>query len=243
MHKIEELSLNAWPSLQTMVYDGWLIRFANGYTKRANSVNPIYGTSNFTERKIKYCEDLYSERGLVPTFKMTSFAEQKNLDEVLEQKGYMTMHHTSVQMLELTDLKQPTHPSVNIAERLTEEWFAAFCRLTQVDVNNIATVKQMLLSIIPQTCFLALYHKQEIIACGMGVLEEGYFGIFNVVTAINHRKQGVGEQLLLHLLKWGKENGANRAYLQVVQNNEAAIKLYMKLGFQTAYQYWFRVKQ
>ena len=39
---LEELALNAWTSIQTVVYDGWLIRFSNGYTKRANSVNPIY---------------------------------------------------------------------------------------------------------------------------------------------------------------------------------------------------------
>ncbi|MDB5085123.1 MAG: family N-acetyltransferase, partial [Bacilli bacterium] len=36
---IEELTLNNWQPLQTMLYDGWLLRFAGGYTKRANSVN------------------------------------------------------------------------------------------------------------------------------------------------------------------------------------------------------------
>lgn len=35
---IEELSMNAWPSLQTIMYDGWVIILADGYTKRANSV-------------------------------------------------------------------------------------------------------------------------------------------------------------------------------------------------------------
>ena len=42
---IEELSLSAWPPLQTMVLDGWVLRFAEGYTKRPNSVNPLYAST------------------------------------------------------------------------------------------------------------------------------------------------------------------------------------------------------
>ena len=38
---IKELAVNAWPSLQTLL-DGWVLRFANGYTRRANSVNLLY---------------------------------------------------------------------------------------------------------------------------------------------------------------------------------------------------------
>lgn len=42
MIQYEELQMNALPSLQTILYDGWVLRFAKGYTNRANSVNPIY---------------------------------------------------------------------------------------------------------------------------------------------------------------------------------------------------------
>jgi len=48
----EELSLNAHPSLQTQVYDGWILRYANGYTSRANSINPLYQSTLDLQEKI-----------------------------------------------------------------------------------------------------------------------------------------------------------------------------------------------
>ena len=38
--RLEEVAMNAWPALQQMLFDGWIVRFAQGYTKRANSVHP-----------------------------------------------------------------------------------------------------------------------------------------------------------------------------------------------------------
>jgi hypothetical protein len=38
---LEELSLGAWPARSAVFHDGWVLRFADGYTRRANSVNLI----------------------------------------------------------------------------------------------------------------------------------------------------------------------------------------------------------
>jgi ribosomal protein S18 acetylase RimI-like enzyme len=68
-------------------------------------------------------------------------------------------------------------------------------------------------------------------------------GLFDIVTAAPFRRRGLGTQLILHLLQWGKTNGARRAYLQVMCNNDPALRLYTGLGFREIYQYWYRVRK
>ncbi|MFB5189822.1 GNAT family N-acetyltransferase [Alicyclobacillus fastidiosus] len=240
---IEELSLNAWASLQTVVYDGWLIRFSNGYTKRANSVNPIYGSTEDLDYKIHYCEDVFRARNLKPVFKMTESVYPKSLDATLEERGYIAIDHTSVQSMSLSQSKEPSIHTVKVHETLNDEWLNQFCILNNQDKASKATMKQMLSLILPKTGFFSLNDNEVVVACGLGVLERGYLGIFDIVTHSHFRNRGFGEQLMLNLLKWGKENGAKHAYLQAMLTNGAALGLYSKLGFQERYRYWYRIKE
>ena len=68
IQEFEQLSMNAWSSLQTMYYDGWILRFANGVTRRSNSVNPIFGSKLDVEGKISFCEKIYTETNLPTIF-------------------------------------------------------------------------------------------------------------------------------------------------------------------------------
>ena len=43
---IEDLSLNAWPSHQMQIYDGWILRFSYFYTHRTNCVDCLLYTSD-----------------------------------------------------------------------------------------------------------------------------------------------------------------------------------------------------
>ncbi len=99
-----------------------------------------------------------------------------------------------------------------------------------------------ILQAIPSGRLLAvLTDSSQIVACGLGVLEHDYFGLFDLVTDSQERNKGYGAKLVFCMLRWAQEHGAAHVYLQVMSSNTPARHLYAKLGFQDVYQYWYRV--
>lgn len=239
---IEEISLNAWPCLQQILYDGWILRFAKGYTRRANSVNPIYAGVLDTATKIERCSRLYQDRQLTPVFKITPFAQPANLDDLLAEAGYQKQAPTGVQLLDLSNLPQ-NESTCQIQQSAipTEQWLMDYTRMNQVSAKNTNTFGAILNNIAPKSCFTTLMNDQQTLACGLAVLDDGYVGLFDIVTEPMQRGKGYGAQLIFSLLHWAKANGAHTAYLQVMLENEPANRLYAKLGFKEVYQYWYRV--
>jgi ribosomal protein S18 acetylase RimI-like enzyme len=240
---VEELSMNAWPALQTMCYDGWILRFSNGYTRRANSVIPLYASERETVEKIKACEKVYKDQGLATTFKMTAESQPLGLDDCLEAQGYQTDAQTSVQLVGLGRLDSAPVSGLDLEPSVTDEWLAAFCRMSKLPTAHQTTHRQLLEAIIPAKCCATIEVDGQTVGCGLGVLQNGYLGLFDIVIETSFRRQGCGERLVRGLLSWGKQVGAHTAYLQVMLNNGPALRLYAKLGFQELYQYWYRLKR
>ena len=75
----------------------------------------------------------------------------------------------------------------------------------------------------------------------MGVAQNAWIGLYDIVTDVTYRRQGHGQRLVGQILAWGKRQGAQTAYLQVMTDNAPALALYGKLGFREIYQYWYRM--
>lgn len=239
---LEEISFNAWAALQTVYYDGWLVRFANGYTRRVNSVNPIYPSALAADAKITRCEQLYNQRGQRTVFKMTPAVFPDTLDDLLAQRGYTKEALTTVQLAPLNNLPVPERPADLLTNAPTKDWLDAFCRLNTIDPRHRPTMEHMLASVVPHCAFIALHHENEIAAVGLAVVDGAYVGLYDIVTDARWRGRGLGTQLVLNLLHWGKAQGAQTAYLQVMANNNPALRLYHQIGFRDLYPYWYRVK-
>ncbi|MDG6965802.1 MAG: GNAT family N-acetyltransferase [Nitrososphaerota archaeon] len=242
IRRLEELSQNAWPSLQTMALDGWTLRFSAGYTKRANSVSPLYRGAIGAERKVSICEEIYSAKGLDTVFKLTPASAPGSLDGALSKRGYRFVEGASVQTVGLGEIERREQEGVETSEEFSEAWLSAFFEMSEVDPLKRETARQMLLNTVPRRCFASASVGGKAVACGLGVAEGGHVGVFDIVTRPGFRRRGLARAVTLSLLRWGERMGAETAYLQVVPDNQPALALYRGLGFAEGYRYWYRIK-
>lgn len=238
--RFEEAGLNSWPALQQLLFDGWLVRFAQGYTKRANSVTPLYPSLLPAEEKIAWCEHMYQEKQLPAIFRLLSFSEESQfLDQLLARRGYAALDRTLVWSLKMPSAPATANPALRALS--LADWLPIYGQWSE-RFRELQLVHRELLERIPSPVLCAaLYHQGTPVACGLGVLEHELFGLFDIVTDPKQRRKGYGTQLVASMLDWGKQHGAQHAYLQVVATNLPAQQLYAKLGFQESYQYWYRL--
>jgi ribosomal protein S18 acetylase RimI-like enzyme len=78
------------------------------------------------------------------------------------------------------------------------------------------------------------------VAAGLVSIDGPLAGVFDVGTASAARGQGIGTAVVAALLTRAWERGARQAFLQVTEDNAAAIAIYRRFGFETAYTYHYR---
>lgn len=240
----EELAFNSHRALNTELYDGWVLRAANGYTNRANSVGLLYASTIQEDEKIAYCEEFYFKKKQNSVFKLTDGCE---LDAILEKKGYEYVTPTDCMLVDLNEYSYQTNKNadvnVMITSNLTEEWLQAFYQLESIsDERTRKTALQMLQKVENDTLYCRIEKDGKAVACASAVIERGYMALLNVIVDETYRGKHFGELLCTSILQAAKERGAHTGYLQVVQGNAPAENLYYKLGYRKIYSYWYRVK-
>ena len=236
----EEMASNAHVALNTMQYDGWLIRFANGHTNRANSVSVIYPSTISFDVKVPQCEEIYKKANLPCVFKLTE--EDSELNEYLEAHGYEAVTPTDVMILNLRD-KAFRKGECVFSKEPTEEWLHAYFTFEGfTDITKQETFRQMLSKVLVDTIYCSVIKDGEVAACASAAIEQGYMLLQNVVVSPVYRGHGYGKTVCESLIAQAKENGAHHTYLQVVRENAAAVNMYLKLGYERVYTYWYMKK-
>lgn len=237
---LEKSSLKAWPALEEHLYDGWVLKFSGGYTKRANSVNVLDKSTIDLVEKVLYCERIYHDRGLPTIFRITPLSPP-DLDGLLKERDYKMLDPTNVMIKDIQPMNLPLAQKSTMKIHDLDSWLEIFEGL-RGKPNKNGSIHRKIIQSIKGPCLFASTGDQGVIkSCGLGVLNGAYFGFFDIITHPSYRRQGFGSALVGHMMGWARENGAGMSYLQVMESNGPGLSLYQKLGFNHAYQYWYRM--
>jgi GNAT superfamily N-acetyltransferase len=228
-----ELVAGAWPAPVTKDMGGWLLRHADGVTKRANSVLPL-GDPGDVGAAVDRAERFYTELGLPTVFSGDVQARPQGIDGFLEGRGYELVDPTIAMA---TDLSGPYEPDgVEIAEAPSGRWLDLWWSVDGRYDHQLPMAEKIL------TGVPAGYASLDGVAVGRGVPQGEWLGVYAMAVAPDARRRGLGRRVLRALLGWGREQGCRSAYLVVVERNTPARAMYASAGFTEAGRYHYRVK-
>mgnify|MGYP000862258475 CR=1 FL=1 len=238
--EFEEMALNAWPALYENLHNGCIIRYSNGYTKRANSVNALYFNENYPEL-IDYSEKFYKQYSLPTTFKIIKHKRYEHLDAFLDELKYRIIDNTNVKLIDLRTNSFINNRIVKLEKDFSDSWINEFVALHRLEAQ-LATISNMLKKITVPKIVASITIDSKIIGFGYGVIENNIIGIFDIYVNEKYRNKGYARKIMNKLLYWAKSKGIIYSYLQVMENNIVANKLYQSIGYKQYYKYWYRVK-
>jgi N-acetylglutamate synthase len=235
--RVEETCLNAWPALQEVLLDGWLLRFSNGLTRRANSANPLRPVAH---ADIAMCEALYRRLGLPTIFRVLTLIDRV-VEERLAAAGYTSEGESCVLYGAIDEIEARLDPEVQLISQATPEWFAAMATLQHHTEAQAATYRQIVAHVAVPIAFAALTADGDMVALAYGAIHNGLLCYESVITDRRQRRHGYGRRIVTALAAWAKENGAGGACLEVEVGNFAARRLYDAIGLnRELYRYHYR---
>jgi N-acetylglutamate synthase len=241
--RVEEVCLNAWPAPQEIHYDGWLIRLADGQTRRSNSVNILRDGVLPVAEKIDACERVYRRHGLASHFRMLSTGSRA-IDAVLEARGYDAHDETSTLYMDFArHAAAPPDCTVELtADAPSAEWLNARARISGQTRSETRKVEKILQHLALPAVFAAVRDDHGVIrSVAKGAIHDGIVCLNLVATEKAYRRRGLSRDCLVAVLDWARQAGAIGACLQVVSDNAPAMGLYGQLGFdRELYRYHYR---
>ncbi|MQA24831.1 MAG: GNAT family N-acetyltransferase [Micromonosporaceae bacterium] len=251
---LERVAAAGWPAREAEQLGEWLLRAASDWTNRANSVLPLGDPGMPLPEALRQVHDWYAARGLAPRFAvpLPGFGD---VDRELDARGWVVTHTVLVQAAELAAVRDAAErgaaeraghsaaghdaarralPAPRLAARPDEDWLA-------VAVHRKGPMPDGAYDVLVgarDPVFAALRDESgDLLATGRGVVDDGWLGLSLMEVAPHARRRGLARHVVAALAEWAAERGAERAYLQVESNNEAAIGLYASLGFTTHHTY------
>lgn len=224
------ITSRGWPPIESEALGEWELRWAGGFTGRANSVAATGSPGIGVADALAAVQAWYADRAAPALAQVVvgSSTEQAFL-EAGWVPGNGSRTGAVVQVADL-DPAYAVDPKITVTTTLSDDWLALYGRIDEAPDAARAVIAG------PSTVgFALLGDPVEAIA---RVVVTGEWAGLSVVEVLPHRRrEGIATRLVSTTLAWAVEHGADKAYLQTMRDNTAALALYEPFGFVDHHDY------
>ncbi len=239
--QIEGATLTAWPALRQAQDGLWLWRYAQGYTKRANSIHCLDPSDGgYAELRLMRLAELSKRHRIPPVFRVTPLTAPE-IVEVLDGLLWEEFEPSLVMAMEMPDEDFPLDFQARYFEPTDPQWMRAQAQMSGYDQPTTDVLGEILGQIACEARGVLVYHKAGLpVAAALTAVASGIGIYLNVVTHPNARGMGYGRAVMGAALNWVRSKGATHSAIQVLASNTPALNLYGSLGFGEVYPYTYR---
>ena len=239
---IEQATLAALVPNHLAQWRGWLLPFGTGPVKRLRSAVALW-QAEVDRSNLRQIEARYADAPCPMLWRVSDLPHFAPLRQHLLALGYRAdpVMRVEVQIADCQHLlKLAASNTVELTERPGADWPALYADAVSSASEGAERVASM--SRAASSRFASLRQDGQTLACGVAALSHGWLSIHGLRTREDQRGRGHARQLLRAMAEAALDQGIRRCFLQVEEDNAAALALYRRAGFATVwrYQYWSR---
>lgn len=227
--ELTRITSRGWPAIESEALGEWELRTSGGFTGRANSV-AVRGDPGLPfEDALAAVRAFYAKHERPALVQVVMGSPE---DARFRASGWVPMPgYRGGAIVQVADLA-PEHridAEASIAPTADDDWLSLYGR-----VEDPAAARAVLQG-PSQVGFVAL--GDPLVAIGRVVVTGEWAGVAAVEVRPERRRQGLARRVVSTALAWAVEHGADKAYLQTMRDNTAALALYAPFGFVDHHEY------
>ncbi|WP_185973224.1 GNAT family N-acetyltransferase [Aeromicrobium piscarium] len=223
---LTRITSRGWPAVVSEPLGDWELRAAGGFTGRANSA-AVHGDPGvpFAEATARVI-DFAAHHEIAPLVQVIvdSAWERRFIDA-----GWESIRGPRPgAIVQVADIGPVAHdPAIEFSPTASDRWLRRYGRVED------PSLARAVLEGPDRVAFATL----DEVAIARVVVTGTWAGLTALEVEPGHRRRGLARRLVLGCLAWAAERGADKAYLQVMEDNAPALAVYAPLGFTTHHAY------
>ncbi|MEV7091383.1 GNAT family N-acetyltransferase [Amycolatopsis sp. NPDC051045] len=242
--RLETTCSRAWPPLVEEPLGEWCLRWADGFTGRANSALAVGDPGRPVGDALRAACDFAHDRGIAPMVQVVRDSPNEHAIATagwVPATGHGAGHEVAVLTAPLGNRHFPVEvppPGGRFPVRVPDEPVPGWWELVLRPGEDSPAARQVLAG------GKIGYGIAEVDGRTAGVvraaLVDDWLHVGRLEVAPAFRRRGLASALMGAVGAWGAEHGADRAVLQVAEGNSGALALYAGLGYAPhhRYRYW-----